>query len=43
MEQIMTDFQFKKIIQMVLTILQRCENLDDAKEQIAKLLKKDDE
>ena len=42
MEGVMTDFQFRKIIQMVLVILERCNNLQDAVEQIRLLLKKDD-
>ena len=43
MEKVMTDFQFRKIIQMVLAILQRSKDLDDAVEQINNLLKKDEE
>lgn len=42
MEKVMTDFQFKKIIQMVLAILERSTDLQDAVDQINKLLKKDD-
>ena len=39
----MTDFQLRKIIQMVLAILQRSKDLDDAVEQITQLLKKDED
>ena len=43
MENIMTDFQFRKILQMVLSILERSRDLQDAIEQIRKLMKKDEE
>ena len=43
MEKVMTDFQFRKIIQMVLAILERSKDLQDAVEQIKNLLKKEEE
>jgi len=43
MEKVMTDFQFRKIIQMVLAILERSKDLQDAVDQIKQLLKKDEE
>jgi len=43
MEKVMTDFQFRKIVQMILAILERSRDLQDAVEQIKNLLKKDEE
>ena len=39
-ENRMTDYQFKKIIQMVLSILKKCNSLDEAIKEIEDLLKK---
>ena len=36
----MTDYQFKKIIQMVLSILKKCSSLDEAIKEIEALLEK---
>lgn len=38
MEDIMTDKQFKTILEMVNMILDGCEDLDEAKEKIQKLI-----
>ena len=40
MEEIMTDFQFRKIFEMLLEILEGCENIDEAKEKVKALLEK---
>ena len=40
MEEIMTDFQFRKILEMLLEILEGCENIDEAKEKVKALLEK---
>lgn len=42
-EEIMTDFQFKKILQMVDQILDKSDSLDDAKKSIKILVGKEDE
>ncbi len=34
----MTDFQFKKLLQMVLTIIEDCETIEEAKQKIEALL-----
>lgn len=34
----MTDFQFKKLLQMIKEILDSCEDLEEAKAKIQKLL-----
>ena len=39
MEEVMTDLQFKKIIEMISMILDGCKDLDEAKEKIAELQK----
>lgn len=39
MEEPMTDLQFKKLFEMVLMILDGCNDLDEAKAKIQKLLK----
>lgn len=38
MEENMTDYQFKKLLQMVLTIINECETIEEAKEKISALL-----
>lgn len=38
MEENMTDYQFKKLLQMVLAIINECETIDEAKEKINALL-----
>ena len=38
---IMTDLQFKKILEMVLMILDGCKNLDEAKNKIKELADKE--
>ncbi len=38
MEEIMTDYQFKTLLQMVLTILEDSKDLEDAKAKIKALL-----
>lgn len=38
MEDNMTDYQFKKLLQMVLTIINECETIEEAKEKISALL-----
>lgn len=37
-EEVMTDFQFKSLLKMVLTILEDCNTVDEAKEKIETLL-----
>ena len=37
-EEVMTDFQFKSLLKMVLTILENCNTVDEAKEKIETLL-----
>ena len=39
MEEIMTDLQFNKIIEMISMILDGCKDLDEAKRKIAELQK----
>ena len=39
MEEIMTDMQFNKLIQMIAMILDGCKDLDEAKAKIAELKK----
>lgn len=41
MEEVMTDKQFDKILQMVSMILDGCKDLDEAKSKVAKLLEKE--
>ncbi len=36
--EIMTDYRFSKLLQMVLKVLEDCKNLDDAKAKAADLL-----
>lgn len=38
MEENMTDFQFKKLLQMILQILEDCESIEEAREKIKALL-----
>jgi len=38
MNEQMTDFQFKKLLEMVLVILNKSENLEEAKKEIEALL-----
>lgn len=38
MEEIMTDYQFKTILKMVLDILESSKDIDDAREKVAKLI-----
>jgi hypothetical protein len=40
MEEIMTDYQFKKLLQMVLEIMKSSENLEEATCKIEALLEK---
>ena len=39
-EEIMTDLQFKSIMELVTQILERAEDLDDAKKAISKVMGK---
>lgn len=41
MEDIMTDFQFKKILEMVYNIVERCESIEEVKKALLELM--DDE
>ena len=38
MEEVMTDLQFKKILEMVKMILEGCSNIEEAREKIQKLI-----
>ncbi|MGN0518053.1 MAG: hypothetical protein ACI4II_04955 [Acutalibacteraceae bacterium] len=38
MNEPMTDYQFKTILKMVLDILENSENIEEAREKVAKLL-----
>ena len=40
MEERMTDYQFKKLLEMVLTILKKSKDLDEAIKEIEALLNK---
>lgn len=41
MEEVMTDFQFKKLVQMILEIVKSCGSIDEAVKKIESLLEKD--
>lgn len=41
MDEIMTDFQFKTILKMVLNILKSSKDIDEAIEKVEKLLKEE--
>lgn len=41
MEEVMTDFQFKKLVQMILEIVKSCGSVDEAVKKIESLLEKD--
>ncbi len=41
MDEIMTDFQFKTILKMVLDILKSSKDIDEAIEKVEKLLKEE--
>lgn len=41
MDEVMTDKQFDKILQMVSMILDGCKDLDEAKSKVAELLEKE--
>ena len=38
MEDEMTDYQFKKLLEMVMMLLEDSDNLDQAKQKVVKLL-----
>lgn len=40
MQEPMTDYQFEKLLEMVLKIIQSCSSLDEAIEQVKSLTKK---
>ncbi len=40
MKEVMTDFQFKKIVQMILEIVKGCGSIDEAVKKIEALLEK---
>lgn len=40
MDEGMTDFQFRKIVQMILEIVKSCESIDEAVKKIEALLDK---
>jgi len=41
MDDIMTDFQFRRLLEMVLAILEKSDSLEEATNQIRKLAAKD--
>lgn len=41
MDEVMTDFQFKKIVQMILEIVKSCGSVEEAIKKIEALLDKD--
>ena len=43
MENQMTDFQFRRLLEMVLTILKKSDNLEEAIQEIEKLAAKESE
>lgn len=38
MDEIMTDFQFKKILEMVYNIVDRCESIEEVKQALKELM-----
>ncbi len=38
MDEIMTDFQFKKILEMVYNIVDRCESIEEVKQALKALM-----
>lgn len=38
MEEIMTDFQFKKILEMVYNIVDRCDSIEEVKQALKELM-----
>ena len=38
MDEIMTDFQFKKILEMVYNIVDRCESIEEVKDALKELM-----
>lgn len=42
MQEVMTDFQFRKLVQMILEIVKGCKSVDEAVKKIEELLKKED-
>ena len=40
--EVMTDYQFKTILKMVLEILESCKDVEEAKEKVKALLEKDE-
>lgn len=38
MEELMTDFQFKKIIEMVYSIIDKCQSIEEVKAELQKLM-----
>ncbi len=42
MDEVMTDFQFKKLVQMILEIVKSCGSIDEAVKKIEALLEKGD-
>ena len=40
--EVMTDYQFRTILKMVLEILESCKDVEDAKDKVKALLEKDD-
>lgn len=43
MNEPMTDYQFKTILKMVLDILENSDDIDEAREKVAKLLKDEEQ
>ena len=43
MDEVMTDFQFKKLVQMILEIVKSCGSIDEAVKKIETLLDNKDE